>query len=82
MRVSAQRRSQRSRYAWPSSRCSKRRPRSRVYRLRDRVGMPGHREREQARLSEQGYLTAGAMASQLGIDISTVRVWASRGKLL
>ena len=54
----------------------------RVYRLRDRVGMPGHREREQARLSEQGYFTAGAMASQLGIDISTVRVWASRGKLL
>ena len=30
MRVSAQRRSQRSRYAWPSSRCSKRRPRSGV----------------------------------------------------
>lgn len=54
----------------------------RVYRLRDRVGMPGHREREQARLSEQGYLTAGAMARQLGIHISTVRVWASRGKLL
>ena len=31
MRVSAQRRSQRSRYAWPSSRCSKRRPRSGVF---------------------------------------------------
>ena len=54
----------------------------RVYRLRARVGMPGHRERQQARWHEQGYLTAGAMASQLGIDVSTVRVWASRGKLL
>ena len=52
----------------------------RVYRLRDRVGMPGHRERQQARLHEQGYLTAGAMASQLGIDVSTVRQWASPGK--
>ena len=54
----------------------------RVYRLRDRVGMPGHRERQQARLLEQGYRTGRAMASQLGIDISTVRQWASRGRLL
>ena len=54
----------------------------RVYRLRDRVGMPGHRERQQARLHDQGYLTARAMASQLGIDVSTVRERAKRGRLL
>ena len=54
----------------------------RVYRLRDRVGMPGHRERQQARLNEQGYLTGRAMASQLGIDVSTLREWAKRGRLL
>ena len=54
----------------------------RVYRLRDRVGMPGHRERQQARLQQQGYLTARAMAGQLGIDVSTVREWANRGRLL
>ena len=45
-------------------------------------GMPGHRERQQACLHEQGYLTARAMASQLGIDVSTVRERAKRGRLL
>ena len=44
--------------------------------------MPGHRERQQARLQEQGYLTGRAMAIQLGIDVSTVREWAKRGRLL
>ena len=53
-----------------------------VYQLRDRVGMSGHRERQQARLQERGYLTGRAMASQLGIDVSTVREWARRGRLL
>ena len=53
-----------------------------VYRLRQRVGMKGHLQRRRAQLSAQGYLTAGGLASQLGLCRSSVRKLGRQGRIL
>lgn len=53
-----------------------------VYRLRQRVGMPGHLQRRRAQLRAQGYLTANELAKQLGVCDTTVRKLGERGRIL
>lgn len=53
-----------------------------VYLLRQRVGMKGHLERRQAELRAHGYVTAGELASQLGLCASSVRDQGRQGRIL
>ena len=53
-----------------------------VYRLRERVGMPGHLQRRRTQLRAQGYGTASELASQLGVCDTTVRKLGQRGRIL
>lgn len=53
-----------------------------VYRLRARVGMPGHLQRRQAQLRAEGYLTLGELARQLGLNGDSVSHLARTGRIL
>ena len=53
-----------------------------VYRLRQRVGMKGHLERRHVDLRAQDFVTAGELASQLGLCASSVCSQDRQGRIL